>query len=221
MESVKYGYHHCALSNAVVLIVILLCVASGVRAQAVPSWTPPGPAPSPTPQAQPSPSLEKEFFKNILRDQRALVLSPFHITRGDTEFLLPLGAATAALIATDRSTAGELIENGGSQTRLRISKDISYLGTGYTTGGVAAAFYLVGRATHDARARETGLLAGEALVDSGIDVTVLKTITKRPRPTQDGGRGEFFDEGSGNSFHSGETLRVNRRAPVHGKDRRL
>jgi membrane-associated phospholipid phosphatase len=110
-----------------------------------------------------------------------------------------------ALIAIDRRTSGELVDNGDNQTRLRISRDISRFGESYTTGGVAAAFYLFGRATGDARARETGLLGAEALVDSGIDVQALKTITRRPRPTEDGGRADFFDE-KGNSFPSGHAI---------------
>lgn len=186
-----------------VMLAFLLLFASGVRAQTVPANTQPSPTPSPTPQAQPSPSLEKQFFKNILRDQRAFILAPFHLTGSDTKYLLPLSAATAALIATDRHTAGSL---SNDQTRLRISRDISYLGEGYTTGGIAATFYLVGRATHNARARETGLLAGEALIDSAIDVTALKTITHRQRPTVDNGQGEFFDEDRGDSFPSGHAI---------------
>jgi membrane-associated phospholipid phosphatase len=187
----------------VVLLAIVLCVATGARAQTIPANAQPDAQPSPTPQASSTPSLEKEFFKNILRDQRAFIRAPFHITRSDTRFLLPLGAATAALIATDRSTAAEMVENGDHPTRLRISRDISYLGEGYTTGGIAAAFYFVGRATHNARARETGLLAGEALIDNGIDVMALKTITHRQRPTVDNGQAEFFDEERGDSFPSG------------------
>jgi hypothetical protein len=92
-----------------VMLAILLLVITSVRAQTVSPNTQPSPQPSPTPQASPTPSLEKEFFKNILRDQRAFILSPFHLTGSDTKFLLPLGAATIALIATDRSTEAELI----------------------------------------------------------------------------------------------------------------
>ena len=35
------------------------------------------PAPSPTPQAAPTPTLEQQFFKNILHDQRAIWTAPF------------------------------------------------------------------------------------------------------------------------------------------------
>src|SRR5207248_3253954 len=87
------------------------------------------------------------------------------------------------------------------RTRLQISKRLSYLGSVYGTGGVALGFYLVGRARHDERARETGLLAGEALIDSGIVSGLLKAATARRRPRFHPDTGEFFE--GGDSFPSG------------------
>lgn len=158
---------------------------------------------TPTPQPSPTPTLESQFFKNILRDQRAIWTLPFHIHSGDTKWLLPLGLSTAALMATDRHTAGALDNN---QTRLDVSRYISYAGSTYSAGGVAAAFYLVGRAGHNTRARETGLLGAEALVDSGIVALALKGITQRPRPRIDDASGEFFDRGD--SFPSGHAIQA-------------
>src|SRR5205814_5330383 len=70
--------------------------------------------------------------------------------------------------------------------------------------GIAATFYLVGRVRHDERARETGLLGAEALIDSAIVVTALKEITQRGRPLSGRDRSEFFDGGS--SFPSGHSI---------------
>lgn len=197
MRSTKPCHHVFLLS------LLLLLTATGLRAQTIPidAAALPQPKPSQTPAATSSPSLEKEFFKNILRDQRAIITAPFHLRESDARFLLPLGATTAALIATDRHTAGALHDD---QTRLRVSRDISHLGEFYTTGGIAGAFYLIGRATKSERARETGLLGIEALIDSGIDVQALKVITQRPRPRVDDASGEFFDRG--NSFPSGHAI---------------
>lgn len=167
-------------------------------AQSSPATTTPGPKPSPTP------SLERMFFRNILRDQRAIWTSPFNLKRENMRWLAPLGLSTAVLIATDRQTSGELVENGDNLTRLRVSQDISRFGSLYATGGVAAAFYLVGRAKNNARARETGLLGAEALIDSGILVEALKTVSQRQRPPTDHSSGEFFDGGS--SFPSGHAI---------------
>ena len=184
-------------------LIIVLLTATSSRAQSIPASVSPQPQPSPTPKASPTPSLEKEFFKNILRDQRAFILSPLHLKESDARFIVPLGLATSALIATDRHTAGAL---SNDETRLRVSRYVSYLGAFYTTGGIAGAFYLAGRLTGNARARETGLLGAEALIDSGIDVQLLKTITRRPRPIVDDASGEFFEEEGGNAFPSGHAI---------------
>ncbi len=158
-------------------------------------------SPSPVPQPSATPTLEKQFFKNILRDQKAIWTAPFHLRGRDARWLAPLGLGTAALIATDRSTGDEIAE---SRQQLNASRIVSYAGSGYGVGGVALTFYLFGRAKHDDRARETGLLGAEALIDSAIVVTVLKEITQRRRPLATKGRSDFFDGGS--SFPSGHSI---------------
>jgi membrane-associated phospholipid phosphatase len=155
----------------------------------------------PQPSPKPTPSLEKQFFRNVLHDQVGIWTSPFHVSRDDTKFLVPLGLTTAALIATDRRSADELGENGGSESRVRWSLRVSRLGSIYTTGGIAGTFYLVGVAKHDSRARETGILSAEALLDAGIVSTVLKEVTQRPRPLVPDPKDDFFDGGL--SFPSG------------------
>ena len=181
-----------SVSRAAILILALFITAFSASAQT---------QPQPTPQAKPTPTLESQFFKNILRDQRAIWTLPFHLHSEDTKWLLPLGLSTAALMATDRHTAGALDDN---RTRLNVSRYISYAGSTSGVGGVAATFYLVGRAVHNRRARETGLLGAEALVDSGIVSVALKGATQRPRPRIDDASGEFFDRG--NSFPSGHAI---------------
>lgn len=216
--------HARAAWHAATLCLLLLLSAWSASAQikpqgpssgAEPSPSPeakPSPAPevnsapeaSPTPQAAPTPTLERRFFRNVLHDQGAIWTSPFHAARGDAKWLAPLGVASAVFFATDRRTAGEMAEGGANSTRLRISRDISQAGNLYTTGGAAAVFYLIGRERHDARARETGLLAAEALVDSSLVVEALKAVSQRQRPPADHASGEFFDGGS--SFPSGHAI---------------
>jgi membrane-associated phospholipid phosphatase len=158
-------------------------------------------SPSPTPQPSKTPTLESQFFRNVLRDQEAIWTSPFRLHGRDARWLAPLGLGTAALIATDRRTGDEV---GESTSQLNASRIVSYAGSTYGVSGIAATFYLFGRAKHDERARETGLLGAEALIDSGIVVTVLKEITQRRRPLSGAGRGDFFDGGS--SFPSGHSI---------------
>jgi len=180
---------------SMVLATVFFSAIISAQAQA------PSPTPSPTPQSSKTPTLESQFLKNVLRDQKAIWTFPFHLHGRDARWLAPLGLGTAALIATDRRTGDEVAE---STSQLNASRIVSYAGSGYAVGGVAATFYLVGRATHNDRARETGLLGAEALIDSGIVVTVLKEVTQRRRPTAATGRSDFFDGGS--SFPSGHAI---------------
>ncbi len=184
------------LFSMVLSTVFFLAVISA-QAQA------PSPTPSPTPQSSKTPTLESQFFKNVLRDQEAIWTSPFRLHGRDARWLAPLALGTAALIATDRRTGDEV---GESTSQLNASRIVSYAGSAYGVGAIAATFYCFGRAKHDARARETGVLGAEALIDSAIVVTALKEITQRRRPLSGPNRGDFFDGGS--SFPSGHSIQA-------------
>ncbi|HEX9628919.1 MAG TPA: phosphatase PAP2 family protein [Pyrinomonadaceae bacterium] len=172
-----------------------------LSAQAFAQTTPVAPA---RPQPTPRPTTEKNFFSNILRDQKGIWTAPFHWQQSDAKWIAPLLLSTGALIVTDRRTSGALVSHGDNLNRLRISKDISYLGSAYATGGTAALFYIAGRLKHDERAKETGLLAAEAFLDSAIVAQTLKVASQRQRPPVDNSSGEFFDGGS--SFPSGHAI---------------
>ena len=193
LVTARIGGGRCAL-------LLLLCFVFTCGAAAQSSPTPAGPSPqaSPSPTPSPTPQPERQFFKNILRDQRAIWTSPFRLERKDARWLVPLGVSTAALIATDRRAAGALHND---EPRLKVSRDVSYAGSLYTAGALATTSYLAGRWSDNPRLRETGLLGAEALADSVIVYSALKKVTQRPRPREDGGRGRFFT--GGNSFPSG------------------
>jgi membrane-associated phospholipid phosphatase len=179
-------------------LVCVIVLSAQVFSQTTPA------APAAQPQPTPRPTTERNFFANILKDQKGIWTAPFHLQQNDARWIAPLGFSLAALIATDRHTSGELGENGENRDRLRISKDISYAGSLYTAGGVSALFYLTGRMRHDERAKETGLLAAEALINSTLVSQAIKGISQRQRPEVDHSSGEFFDGGS--SFPSGHAI---------------
>ena len=179
-------------------LVFITVLATQAFAQSSPA------VPSAQSQPTPQPTTEKNFFANILKDQKGIWTAPFHFHQSDAKWIAPVGLSMAALIATDRHTSGELVEHGDNRERLRISKDISYAGSLYSTGGISAMFYLTGRLRHDERAKETGLLAAEALVNSTIVSQAIKGISQRQRPQVDHSSGEFFDGGS--SFPSGHAI---------------
>lgn len=155
---------------------------------------------APANKAIKKPSLERRFLKNIIEDQGRIWTSPFRLRTSDANWLVPLTAATAGLIATDRKTAGSLSNN---QSRINLSLDVSRFGSFYTTGGTALTFYAVGKITDNQKAKETGLLAGEALINTGIVVEAIKFATQRPRPLKKQGHGNFFT--GGNTFPSGHS----------------
>lgn len=189
----KYGKAIVHLFEFILCITLL--GGSAIHAQTA------APTPSPTPQTSEVKHLERDFFKNILKDQKAIWTSPFHLHAHDAVWLGPLGYGTAVMIATDRDSADEIGEARGG---LNASRDISYIGSAYGIATIAGTFYLAGLATHNNRARETGILGAEAFIDSGIVVTVIKEITQRPRPTAGEDRGKFFH--GGNSFPSGHSI---------------
>lgn len=166
----------------IALICALVIVASeGAFAQGSPTGGQPAPTPVPTPQTKPSPTLESRFFKNILRDQRAIWTAPFNRSRANARWFAPLGISTAILFVTDRRTAGELTENGDDPSRLRISRDISRGGSFYTTSAVAGTFYLIGRA---GKTRVRARRVSSALKRSLIAESSLRPL-KPPRSARD------------------------------------
>jgi hypothetical protein len=156
-----------------------------------------------TPTASPTPSLEREFFKNVLRDQKAIWTAPLHLHGEDAKWMVPFGLGSMALITTDRITGDEIAE---SNRQVKASRVISYGGSVYGAGAVVGAFYLVGRTTNNARARETGILSAEASIDGFILSNALKGVTQRGRPLSGRDRSEFFDGGS--SFPSGHSIQA-------------
>jgi membrane-associated phospholipid phosphatase len=142
--------------------------------------------------------LLRKFFVNLLLDQKDIVTSPFHMSGQDAIAWGLIGAGTGALIVTDRRSAAAL---PNTVDQISISKDVSDLGAVYTVLPITVGMYIGGAIAHNAKARETGVLGGEAIVDTLIDVGVLKVIFRRSRPYEDNGRGTFFNGGT--SFPSG------------------
>ena len=140
---------------------------------------------------------------NVLLDQKQIWTSPFHMHKADAPWWIVFGAATAALIATDHKTSTAL-EN--SKGQVAWSNHISNIGASYTVLPTIFGFYAFGVFKDDAKARETGILGTEALLDSMIVVGVLKEAARRNRPDDPKEPGEFFDGGTG--FPSGHAIQV-------------
>jgi membrane-associated phospholipid phosphatase len=184
-----------------IIAALILCLGGKATAQsAAPESSSDPSATAGSSQSSAETPLEKQFFKNILRDQKAIWTSPFHIHKKDAKWLIPAGIGIAALIATDHETEEHI---GNNVTRISVSRWVSRMGVEYTSIGIAGGFYMVGRLTHHAKARETGILGAEAVINGFIVGGALKAIAQRERPLEGNGKGRFFKGGS--SFPSGHS----------------
>jgi membrane-associated phospholipid phosphatase len=133
-------------------------------------------------------SLGIPLLKNLASDQKAIWTSPFHLRWADGTWLFPLAAATGGFFATDRAVPPAL-----STDPKKVNRYTSFSNYGvYSLVGAGGGLYLWSKISHDDHQRETGILAGEAAIDSlGVN-TVFKYAFGRARPNEDHGLGNFF-----------------------------
>ncbi len=147
----------------------------------------------------------KGFPKRILFDELAAFRSPAHLRTRDLVWLLPLAGASAASFATDTHAMRDV-----------VSRDTSFHQSNVTASdamrdvfiGVPVGLFTLGEAVHDDKARETGLLGGEAMIDAYLLGEVVKLVTFRERPNVDKARGAFYQSSAGvdSSFPSGHAI---------------
>jgi Capsule assembly protein Wzi/PAP2 superfamily len=136
-------------------------------------------------------SVGLHLLKNIADDQKALWIGPKNLHWVDADWLVPLGGAAAAMFATDTEYSKHL---SNSPTRIKYSKDVSNYGIAAMVG-IGGGMYVWGHLTHDDHKIETGILAGEAAIDSLAPVYAMKYAFGRERPLQDNYRGRFGQGG--------------------------
>jgi len=164
-------------------LLIALALQTSVTTPAVAQQT--SPAPTPSAQSQtvepsfdgtfPHPN-ESRFFIHLAEDQKAIWTSPFHLRPGDAKWLVPAGGIATALFVTDPQSSYAMRLNNAHA--LNVFADA---GVGAALGMTGGAYFW-GRIVHNERARETGVLATEAIVNAlGVDYAV-NGITGRERP---------------------------------------
>ncbi|HUA98884.1 MAG TPA: phosphatase PAP2 family protein [Terracidiphilus sp.] len=143
--------------------------------------------------------------RHILSDQLAIWTSPAHLNSSNAAGPLLLVLATAVVATTDHQVMAEHVPIDTLLNNHAVTAS-----TGLTGGFVAAPaiFYGLGRIHHDAHATETGILGGEAMVDSLAVDEVMKLVSERERPAVDDARGKFFQSSVGldSSFPSTHSM---------------
>ena len=189
------------------LILLILLAAQPVRAQETGTNTRPDPqAPAVfDPQAKSAQwrhSAAGRFLRDVWIDQKTIWTAPVRMNRREFfAIVLPLTAATAALIATDER-AGKWLPNTPDQ--IRWSGRVSTIGAVYTLGGLVGAGMIVGRAANKPNMLRMGRLSAEAFANVVIVGGAIKGLTSRERPDQNDGQGRFWKGGS--SFPSGHAM---------------
>src|SRR6202453_1610969 len=146
-------------------------------------------APPPSKPAEPENITLAGTPRRLLRDQKAIWTSPFHLRPMDAVWLLPLGAATGVLIGSDHHTMTSLINiNANDQKHFNTFSNAGVAALGVLPAGM----YLWSLRNDAPQAHETGLLTGEALADSLAVSEALGLVFSRDRPTVNDAQGHFF-----------------------------
>jgi hypothetical protein len=142
---------------------------------------------------------------NIFKDQEAIWTSPAHIREHDLGTLIPLALATTVVVTTDHQVMSSSRLNDASLNSHADTASNGLLG-GFVVAPVI--IYGLGHIHHNNHATETGILAGEAMVDSLVVDEVVKAVSMRERPTLDNAKGKFFQSSVGldSSFPSTHSI---------------
>jgi membrane-associated phospholipid phosphatase len=153
------------------------------------------------PGVDPENKLVRPFVKHMARDQMQFWTSVKDLGKpGTLRTFVPFVGLTSLLIASD-SWMSKQVPDTASQ--LKRSKSISDYAT-YGMIGAAGGAFVLGSLKHNDRLSETGFLSGEAALNSTIVAYAFKEITRRQRPLEGNGNGNFFKGGSSFfSEHSG------------------
>ncbi len=153
------------------------------------------------PSGKPEPQdavCKPSVLHGILEDQKDIYTAPFH-RRSFKWDLLFLGA-TGGLIAADKHISGALPSN-----HTALSSSISDIGLYSMTASVTG-IWLSHYKTNNSHARETGVLAAEAVASTAGVYAMSQLIAGRERPTEGNVSGQFWQHNAlGSSFPSGHS----------------
>ena len=192
---------HVVLPRPLLLLFAVLSIPSACPAQAP---TLPD-APQPQMLNQDHPVTVSGTPRRILEDQKAIWTSPAHLSESNALGPVLLVLGTTLAITTDHE-----VMSSAKLQNTSLNDKASTASTGLTGAFIAApvAIFGLGAMHHDDHATETGILGGEAIVDSLAFSEVAKIISLRERPTVDNAKGRFFQSGVGfnSSFPSNHAI---------------
>jgi membrane-associated phospholipid phosphatase len=171
-------------STFILLAFLAVAAASSQSASTLPN--------APDANTTDAPTL-RNLPMNFLRDQGAIWTSPLHLNEKRALGAIILVGATTVLITTDHQVMSEHLHDAS------VNHDSETASTGLTGLfiGAPVAFYGIGAIKGSEHAKETGVLSGQAILDSVAVNEVIKIISRRERPTVDEAKGKFFQPNVG------------------------
>ncbi len=165
-------------------------------------------ASKPVPNAWPPPDRAKfyasdsprGFARNVLDDQETIWTAPRHVRVSDLNWMLPFAGLTAGLVNADAEISSRMpkLTTPQGTAPSNTSTTLSNMGLYGSIAG-AGGMYLMGKWRNNPHEKETGALATEAVVNAvGLD-ELLKFSTRRQRPYEGNGQGDFFQGTYANS----------------------
>jgi PAP2 superfamily len=188
--------------SACIGFLLLIAAAFCMRVDAQ-TWPPATSAPNaPEPQ---EPVTLRAMPLNLLKDEGAIWSSPARIRDDDFQYLIPLGLAVAGAITTDHQAMSEVVSHNTSFNNTNTNAS-NVLVSPFIAA--PAVMFVAGHFTGNDHARETGILGGEAILNSLVVEQGMKLIFWRERPTVDSAKGKFFQTSVGwdSSFPSSHTV---------------
>ena len=199
--------------RVVTSLTALFILAGHGRAQSLPS-SDADTRPGVTSESLISPTL---MLQRIATDQKRIWMFPVEAAKGKHwKPVLGVIGVTAGLVALDPIDTPLFQRASFQQTPVihGINHVLSGTNTGLLIAAVPISFYLAGLARKDSYARQTALLAGEAVVNAEIVTIAIKDIDLRMHPSEIGPDGNFSNTwfrtenrsiGGFGSFPSGHT----------------
>ena len=149
------------------------------------------PAAQPDEPRENSPTL-MSLPRNLFLDQKDFWTTPFHMTKTQWRWTVPLTFAGAGLFGVDTAAERHVPTTHSTVTRAASASNAGLAALVGAGGGM----FLYGHFASNDQARETGLLSGEAAIDAFLDTTAFKFAFGRERPFTGSGKGHFFQGGA-------------------------
>jgi membrane-associated phospholipid phosphatase len=129
--------------------------------------------------------------ERFLLDQKEIWVSPVKLRFTDLGWIIPYGGVTSTLLLTDSHASLHVSRDPSTVSRW---DNASNAGIGAMLGS-AAGMWLLSYPKHNDHWRETGFLAGEAVLNSLAVTEAMKYSLGRQRPNEGNGTGPFFNGG--------------------------